>query len=141
MSVQKNSKIKFHYSVAIEDGTIVDSTIDESPLEVQLGSGELLPKLEEGLVGMAQGEEKQITLLPEDAFGPVLEDAITEIPRGNIELDESVEEGMYIDLSDEKEQMYRGLVKEMNDEFVTIDFNHPLAGKTLTFSVKVEEIL
>jgi len=141
MSVQKNSKIKFHYSVAIEDGTIVDSTIDESPLEVQLGSGELLPKLEEGLVGMAQGEEKQITLLPEDAFGPVLEDAITDIPRGNIELDESVEEGMYIDLSDEKEQMYRGLVKEMNDEFVTIDFNHPLAGKTLTFSVKVEEIL
>jgi FKBP-type peptidyl-prolyl cis-trans isomerase SlpA len=141
MSVQKKSKIKFHYSVAIEDGTIVDSTIDESPLEVQLGSGELLPKLEEGLVGMAQGEEKQITLLPEDAFGPVLEDAITEIPRGNIELDESVEEGMYIDLSDEKEQMYRGLVKEMNDEFVTIDFNHPLAGKTLTFSVKVEEIL
>jgi len=141
MSVQKDSKIKFHYSVTIEDGTVVDSTIDENPLEVQLGNNELLPKLEEGLVGMNKGDEKTITLAPEDAFGPIMEEAITEIPRGNIELDESVQEGMFIDLSDEKDQMYRGLVKELNDEFVKIDFNHPLAGKTLTFSVKVEEIL
>ncbi|MBZ4672139.1 peptidylprolyl isomerase [Deferribacterales bacterium Es71-Z0220] len=141
MSVQKDSKIKFHYSVTIEDGTVVDSTIDENPLEVQLGNNELLPKLEEGLVGMNKGDEKTITLAPEDAFGPVMDEAITDIPRGNIELDESVQEGMFIDLSDEKDQMYRGLVKELNDEFVKIDFNHPLAGKTLTFSVKIEEIL
>ncbi|UOD34086.1 peptidylprolyl isomerase [Deferribacteraceae bacterium V6Fe1] len=141
MSVQKDSKIKFHYSVTIEDGTVVDSTIDENPLEVQLGNNELLPKLEEGLIGMNKGDEKTITLAPEDAFGPVMDEAITDIPRGNIELDESVQEGMFIDLSDEKDQMYRGLVKELNDEFVKIDFNHPLAGKTLTFSVKVEEIL
>jgi FKBP-type peptidyl-prolyl cis-trans isomerase SlpA len=141
MSVQKDSKIKCHYSVTIEDGTVVDSTIDENPLEVQLGNNELLPKLEEGLVGMNKGDEKTITLAPEDAFGPVMDEAITDIPRGNIELDESVQEGMFIDLSDEKDQMYRGLVKELNDEFVKIDFNHPLAGKTLTFSVKIEEIL
>lgn len=141
MLVQKDSKIKFHYSVTIEDGTLVDSTIDENPLEVQLGNNELLPKLEEGLIGMSKGDEKTITLAPEDAFGLVMEDAITDIPRSNIELDESVQEGMFIDLSDEKDQMYRGLVKELNDEFVKIDFNHPLAGKTLTFSVKIEEIL
>lgn len=141
MLVQKDSKIKFHYSVTIEDGTVVDSTIDKNPLEVQLGNNELLPKLEEGLIGMSKGDEKTIILAPEDAFGLVMEDAICDIPRSNIELDELVEEGMFIDLSDEKDQMYRGLVKELNDEFVKIDFNHPLAGKTLTFNVKIAEIL
>jgi FKBP-type peptidyl-prolyl cis-trans isomerase SlpA len=141
MSVKNDSKIKFHYSVTVENGEVVDSTLDDNPIEVQLGNNELLTKLEEGMIGMNEGEERVIVLTPDEAFGGVSEEAITEIPRSNIDLDDTVKEGMFIDLSDEKDRMYRGLVKELNEEFVKIDFNHPLAGKTLTFTVKLEEIL
>ena len=141
MKVQKDSKIKFQYTVTTQSGEIVDGTDGEEALEVILGQGQLLPKLEESLVGMSVGEEKDVQILPEDAFGEVMEEAISQIPRGNIELTEEITAGMYIDLADENEEVYRGLVTEITDETVTIDFNHPLAGQTLNFKLKVENIL
>ncbi len=89
---------------------------------------------------MSKGEEKAIALEPEQAFGEIQEDAITDIPRQNIKLDDSIQEGMYIDLTDENEQNFRGLVKELNDDNVKIDFNHPLAGRKLTFNVEIVDI-
>lgn len=141
MKVQKDSKIKFHYTVTTQDGEIVDGTDGEEALEAQLGQNELLPKLEENLIGMFMGEEKNIQIAPEDAFGEVMDDAICEIPRENIELTEEITEGMYIDLADENEEVFRGLVTKITEETVTIDFNHPLAGQVLNFKLKVEAIL
>ncbi|MEC9492968.1 MULTISPECIES: FKBP-type peptidyl-prolyl cis-trans isomerase [Flexistipes] len=140
MEAGNNSKVTFHYTVTIEDGTVVDSTKEEEPLTVQLGEKQLLPDLEKELVGMKEGEEKSVELTPEQAFGEIQEDAITDIPRQNINLDENIQEGMYIDLTDENEQNFRGLVKELNDDNVKIDFNHPLAGRKLTFNVEVVEV-
>ncbi|AEI14566.1 peptidylprolyl isomerase FKBP-type [Flexistipes sinusarabici DSM 4947] len=140
MEAGNNSKVTFHYTVTIEDGTVVDSTKEEEPLTVQLGEKQLLPDLEKELVGMKEGEEKSVELTPEQAFGEIQEDAITDIPRQNINLDENIQEGMYIDLTDENEQNFRGLVKELNDDNVKIDFNHPLAGRKLTFYVEVVEV-
>lgn len=140
MEVGNESKVTFHYTVTIEDGTVVDSTKEEEPLDVELGQKQLLPDLEKELVGMKEGEEKSIELEPEQAFGDIQEDAITDIPRQNIKLDENIQEGMYIDLTDENEQNFRGLVKELSDDNVKIDFNHPLAGKKLTFNVEVVEV-
>ncbi|TYB36017.1 MAG: peptidylprolyl isomerase [Flexistipes sinusarabici] len=140
MEAGNDSKVTFHYTVTIEDGTVVDSTKEEEPLTVQLGEKQLLPDLEKELVGMKEGEEKSVELTPEQAFGEVQEDAITDIPRQNINLDENIQEGMYIDLTDENEQNFRGLVKELNDDNVKIDFNHPLAGRKLTFNVEVVEV-
>jgi len=140
MEAGNDSKVTFHYTVTIEDGTVVDSTKEEEPLTVQLGEKQLLPDLEKELVGMKEGEEKSVELNPEQAFGEVQEDAITDIPRQNINLDENIQEGMYIDLTDENEQNFRGLVKELSDDNVKIDFNHPLAGRKLTFNVEVVEV-
>lgn len=141
MKVQKDSKIKFHYTVTTQDGEIVDGTDGEEAMEAQLGENQLLPKLEENLVGMSVGEEKNIQIAPEDAFGEVMDDAVSEIPRKNIELTEEITEGMYIDLADENEEVFRGLVTKITEETVTIDFNHPLAGQILNFKLKVEDIL
>lgn len=141
MKVQKDSKIKFHYTVTTQDGEIVDGTDGEEAMEAQLGENQLLPKLEENLVGMSVGEEKNIQIAPEDAFGEVIDDAVSEIPRKNIELTEEITEGMYIDLADENEEVFRGLVTKITEETVTIDFNHPLAGQILNFKLKVEDIL
>lgn len=141
MKVQKDSKIKFHYTVTTQDGEIVDGTDGEEALEAQLGENQLLPKLEENLIGMSVGEEKNIQIAPEDAFGEVMDDAVSEIPRKNIELTEEITEGMYIDLADENEEVFRGLVTKITEETVTIDFNHPLAGQVLNFKLKVEDIL
>ncbi|HCW94107.1 MAG TPA: peptidylprolyl isomerase, partial [Flexistipes sinusarabici] len=86
MEAGNNSKVTFHYTVTIEDGTVVDSTKEEEPLTVQLGEKQLLPDLEKELVGMKEGEEKSVELTPEQAFGEIQEDAITDIPRQNINL-------------------------------------------------------
>jgi len=140
MEAGNDSKVTFHYTVTIEDGTVVDSTKEEEPLTVQLGEKQLLPDLEKELVGLKEGDEKSVELNPEQAFGEVQEDAITDIPKQNINLDENIQEGMYIDLTDENEQNFRGLVKELTDDNVKIDFNHPLAGRKLTFNVEVVEV-
>ncbi len=140
MEVGSDSKVVFHYTVTVEDGTVVDSTKEEEPLTVQLGENQLLPDLEKELIGMNKGEEKTIELDPEQAFGEIQEDAITDIPRQNIKLDDSIQEGMYIDLTDENEQNFRGLVKELSDDNVKIDFNHPLAGRKITFNVEIVDV-
>lgn len=141
MKVKKNSRIKFHYTVTTQDGEIVDGTEGEEALEAQLGKDQLLPKLEENLVGMSVGEEKNVQINPEDAFGEKMEDAVSEIPKEHIELTEEISEGMYIDLADENEEVYRGLVTEISETTIKVDFNHPLSGQVLNFKIKVESIL
>ncbi|MGA1861508.1 peptidylprolyl isomerase [Deferribacter thermophilus] len=140
MKVTNDSKVTFIYTVTLEDGTVVDAVSKEEPLVAEIGKNQLLPVLEEQMLGMDVGEKKNITLRPEDTFGPYNESLIAEIPREEIQLDPSIKEDMYIDLEDEQNNLYRGKVLELNDDYVKIDFNHPLAGETLTYTIEILEI-
>ncbi|MGA1845774.1 FKBP-type peptidyl-prolyl cis-trans isomerase [Deferribacter abyssi] len=140
MTVKNDSTVTFVYTVTLEDGTVVDTVTHEEPLTAEMGQNQLLPVLEEQILGMTVGDKKDVVLSPDDTFGPYNESLVTEIPRDEIQLDPSIKKDMYIDLEDEQNNLYRGKVLELTDEYVKIDFNHPLAGQTLTYSIEIIDI-
>jgi FKBP-type peptidyl-prolyl cis-trans isomerase SlpA len=137
--VETTSKVKVHYTGRLEDGTIFDTSIAEGrePLEVELGSGQLIKGFEAGLVDMSEGEKKTIEIESADAYGEYNPEMINEIPKTQVP--EGVKEG----------EMLQGMgpmgpvnvkVVEVKEETVVLDANHPLAGKKLIFDLEVVSI-
>ena len=140
MEVKEGSTVVFNYEVSI-DGDIVDSTYETGePLETTIGSGQLLPAMEEELIGLKVGDKHTFELEPDKAFGNYDKDAVIEIPKSNIELRKDIKVGMYMDIQDQQKNEYRGLITEITDDSVTMDFNHPLADKTLKYSVEILKV-
>ena len=133
----ENSVVGIEYEVK-EAGSneIVDSNKDAQPLEFVTGKGQIIPGLEKALEGMSEGESADILVKAEDAYGEVNPEAVQTLP---IEQFEGVDlkEGMTLYGQGEDGQTVQVVVKSFNDKEVTIDFNHPLAGKDLMFSVTV----
>ena len=139
--VKKGDKIKVKYTGTLDDGTVFDSSdIQGCLLEFIVGSGNLLKKFEEAVIGMKIEEEKEFTLQPQDAYGQHNPDYVKEISKEYFPSDEVIEQGMYyvMVLDDGRQMPVR--ISEVTDDKVTIDMNHPLAGKTLTFKIKIMEI-
>lgn len=140
MAIEKeNCVVAIEYEVK-EAGTteIVDSNKGGAALEFITGSGQIIPGLEAALVGMDNGENGDILVKAADAYGDIHPDALQEVPRDQFEGIE-LEEGMMLYGQGEQGQTVQVVVKSYNDETVTIDYNHPLAGKDLMFSVTVLE--
>jgi FKBP-type peptidyl-prolyl cis-trans isomerase 2 len=139
--VKKGDKIKVEYEGKLEDGTIFDSSKKhEAPLEFTVGEGQLIKGFEEAVVGMNVGEEKEIKLLPEEAYGNHNPELVREMPKETFQSDQEIEPGMMflMNLPDGRQIPVR--ITNVSDEKVTIDLNSPLAGKTLVFKIKVLEI-
>ncbi len=139
--VAENSLVTLHYRIATADNVEMVSTFEAGPATLQLGSGELAPTLETCLAGLAVGEHKTFVLSPEMAFGPHNPQMVSRVPRDA--LPPRVEPKLFepVSLPAEDGSSYSGLVLEMDDEFVLLDFNHPLAGKSIQFEVKVVGVL
>lgn len=136
--VKKGNYVKVHYTGTLDDGSTFDSSKDRDPIEVLAGSGMLIKGFDDALVGMKAGEEKDITIKAEDAYGEHRADMVRPVPRkefGDMEL----KDGMTIGIRAPTGQVFPVTVVEFDEENVTIDGNHPLAGKTLHFNLKVEE--
>jgi FKBP-type peptidyl-prolyl cis-trans isomerase 2 len=123
-----------------EDGTLWFKNDKDSPLTLVVGEGKLLTSLEHELVDMTAGESKTITLSPENGFGQHHESLVMKVPRKSFNPDFTPEIGarVAIDFSDDKHLV--GTILESTDEILTIDFNHPLAGKTVLFTFTVISI-
>ncbi len=138
MAVQdKNWVVGIKYELREQGGTeILDSNKEDAPLEFVLGTGMIIPGLEKGLVGLNEGDEKQIEVPAEEAYGANNPEAIQMLP---IEQFEGIdlEKGMMLYGQGEDGQTTQVVVKDFNDTDVTIDFNHPMAGKDLVFDVVV----
>ena len=139
--IETNSLVTLHYRIATADGVEMVSTFAATPATLQLGSGELAPTLEACLEGLDVDEHKTFTLPPEKAFGLHNAQMVNRVPRDA--LPPKVEPRLYelVELPAEDGSKYAGLVLEMDDEFVLLDFNHPLAGKTIQFEVKIVGVL
>jgi len=140
-AVEKGDKIKVEYVGTLEDGTIFDSSENHgAPLEFEVGAGQLIKGFDNGVVGMKIGEEKEITIQPEEGYGQYNPDFLKDMPKDMFPEDQPIEIGMFfmIDLPDGRKTPVR--VSKITDENVTVDFNPPLAGKTLIFKIKVIEI-
>ena len=136
---ETTSKVKVHYTGKLEDGTIFDTSLTEGrePLEVQLGEGQLIKGFETGLIDMNEGEKKTIELSVEDSYGEPRPEFINEVPRANVP--EGVQEGETLQGMGPQGPV-NVKVTAVNEETVTLDANHPLAGKKLIFDLEVIEI-
>ena len=140
MAIEANNcVVAISYDVK-EAGTteIVDSNRDSAPLEFITGIGQIIPGLENALVGMDNGEEGEILVNAADAYGDINPDAVQEVPKDQFDGIE-LEEGMMLYGQGEEGQTVQVVVKSFTDDTVTIDYNHPLAGKDLMFNVTVLE--
>lgn len=138
--VDKNKVVSIHYTGTLEDGTVFDSSDGREPLEFIYGIGQIIPGLEEGMVGLKEGDKKKIeSISPDKAYGEKSEEAKQEVPKSQLPQDVEVEVGMQL-AAQGPQGPIPVVVDEIKDESVVIDFNHPLAGKELTFEIEVIKV-
>ncbi len=139
-NAQEGSKVKIHFKGILENGEIFADSHGQDPLEFTVGGGELLPDLEQAVIGMEQGETKDITIAPDGAYGPRREELIVDVDKSEFpeHISPAVGEKLQIQTSNQENILVE--VKEVDEESVTLDANHPLAGETLYFNVEMVEI-
>ena len=137
--VQPGAEVSFDYTLTDDSGKVVDSSKGKTPMHYVHGKGQIIPGLEKELAGMAVGGEKKVTVKPEDAYGPVDPRAFQEIPKEKLP-PEALQVGTMLMAQGPGGQGVPVRVHEIKDSTVIMDFNHPLAGKTLSFDVKITEI-
>jgi FKBP-type peptidyl-prolyl cis-trans isomerase SlyD len=133
--------VRLDYTLALSDGEIYDSSAESGPLEYLQGHGQLIPGLEEALYDMGVGDEKDVIVTPDVAYGEYDPEAIQSIPRDIFPPEMELESGMSIDLYDEDaEEEIEATIEEVGKEAVLVNFNHPLAGETLNFHVRIVDL-
>jgi FKBP-type peptidyl-prolyl cis-trans isomerase 2 len=137
--VESGSTVGIEYTLSLEDGTKVDSNVGGEALRFEQGSGQIIPGLDKDLIGMKVGEIKQVKVTPDEGYGQVNPAAFTEVPVSELPED-AREPGMLLVAQDDQGRTQRLRVHKVEGDKATLDFNHPLAGKTLIFDVKILEV-
>jgi peptidylprolyl isomerase len=139
-TVKNGDKISVHYTGKYEDGQVFDSSIDRDPLEIEVGTAQVIKGFEDALVGMAKGEKKTVNIPPDHGYGQYDPALLIEIPKSNVPENMTPELGMKLKLSDNKGKSVLVVVTEIGDESIKLDANHPLAGKVLVFDLELVNI-
>jgi FKBP-type peptidyl-prolyl cis-trans isomerase 2 len=132
--------VKVHYTGKLEDGTVFDSSRERDPLEFKLGGGQVIPGFEQAVVGMSPGETKTATVPATDAYGERRDDMSTDISRDRLPDGLEPEVGQQLQAQNEQGQAIPVTITDVSDDAVTLDANHPLAGKDLTFDIELVEV-
>ena len=140
-AAKSGDTVRIHYTGKLEDGTQFDSSEGRDPLEFALGSGNVIPGFENAVEGMAVGDKKSVTIPPEEAYGPRHEQLIQEVPRNRLPDGMTPTVGMDLQSQNENGQVMQFSVTAVDEESITVDGNHPLAGKALSFDVELVEIV
>jgi FKBP-type peptidyl-prolyl cis-trans isomerase 2 len=138
--VKSGDKVRIHYKGTLADGTVFDSSEGRDPLEFTVGSGQVIVGMDKEMLGMTVGEKKTITAVAEEAYGPRQDDAQQDVPREMIPADIPLEVGMQLQMQSPEGQVIPVSVVAIGEEKVTLDANHMLAGKDLTFDIELVEI-
>ena len=138
---QLDDTVRIHYTGKLEDGSIIDSSVDRDPLQLTIGKGEVIPGIEETLTGMEPGETKTTTLSPDQAFGERRDDLVTTVERRWLPADLEPSPGQKLQVPRSDGKPITVTVTDVNDATVTVDANHPLAGRPLVFEVQLVEIV
>jgi peptidylprolyl isomerase len=137
---KQGDTVKVHYQGTLTDGTVFDSTHEQEPLEFTIGEGKIIPGFEESIVGMEEGQTKDVSVTPDQAYGDYNENGVVNFPRENLPEDINPELGMTLQMTTPEEQTVYVTVTEIEDETITLDANHPLAGKDLHFQIELLEV-
>ncbi len=132
--------VKVHYTGKLNDGTVFDSSVEREPLEVTIGAGQVIPGFEKGIIGMAPGETKSISIGMDEAYGEHRQELTMEVNKSDFPESITPEIGQMLQMKNPNGDLIRVVVSEIKDDTVTIDANHPLAGKDLTFDLELVSI-
>ncbi len=134
--IEDGKTVSIEYTLTLDDGTVVDSNVGQDPLVYEAGAGQILPALDQALNGLGAGDTKSVALSPTDGYGDVDESLYFEVPLGQLP-DNARQPGTPLVAKREDGREIRVLVHEVKTETAVLDYNHPLAGKALSFEVKV----
>ncbi len=132
--------VKIHYTGTLEDGTTFDTSVGREPLEFTLGEGQLIPGFEEAVKGMQVGQSKTVTIPSERAYGPHLDDLVLVIEREQLLGNLDPEVGQRLQMQQTDGRTIVGIVTDVSETTITVDANHPLTEKDLTFEIELVEI-
>jgi peptidylprolyl isomerase len=133
--------VKMYYAVKLEDGTVFDSILNDEPMKIIIGAMQVLPDVEEALIGMTPGSSKTIKVPSEQAFGPYIEELVIEEDRNDFPEDFKFEVGQHLQIPQKGSNPYLATVLKVSDTTITLDKNHPLSGKDLIVDIQLVEIL
>jgi len=140
--VKKDDTVKVHYTGKLDDGQVFDSSVERGePLKFTMGQGQLIPGFEDGIIDMKVNEKKTINISKEKAYGEIREELVQEVPKSQLPENIKPEVGMGLTSQTQDGQEINLIVKDVKDESIVVDGNHPLAGKDLTFELEVLEIM
>lgn len=139
-TAKRGDTVRIHYTGTLTDGTEFDSSVGRDPLEFTLGSGEIIAGLDSEIDGMAVGEKKSIAIASQNAYGPYHADRVQQVPRSAIPPEINPLVGARLQAVSEDGREIALIVTAADAQTVTLDANHPLAGKDLVFAVELVEI-
>lgn len=138
---KEKDKVRVHYTGKLEDGTVFDSSRERDPLEFTIGEERLIPGFEQAVVGMQPGETKVENVAAGEAYGPFRDELVQELSRKDFPDDITLSQGQRFEARTASGQPLMLTVIDVADDKVTVDANHPLAGKDLVFEIELVEIL
>ena len=135
--IERNSRVTLFYRLGLTDDQVLEDNFDEEPMTIELGRGEMAEGLELALIGLREGDEQTIDIGPDLAFGFTDETLFRSIPRAEFDPELELEVGLIIEFATDDGESLPGTVLDFNDIEVRVDLNHPLAGQTVRYSVKI----
>ena len=138
--VSEGTRVFLNFSISLEDGSEVDTNFGGEPVDFAIGDGSLLPGFERLIFGMSAGERQMFTVTPENAFGQPNDNNVQYLPRDQFDDDVELEIGLVFSFGDAGGGELPGLVIAFDEDEVTVDFNHPLAGRNILFDVLVHRV-
>lgn len=136
--IQKGSKVSIHYTLTV-DGQVVDSSEGKEPLSYVHGEGQIIPGLESELANFKQGDKKNVKIPPEKGYGPYNPEAVHKVARTAFKESEGMKAGDIVS-GQVQGQPFQAVVSEVGEKDITLNLNHPLAGKTLNFDIEVVSV-
>lgn len=137
---KQGDTVAVHYTGKLDDGQVFDSSQGRDPLEFEVGSGQVIPGFERAVDGLAVGESREVRIEPEEGYGEPREDLIVAVERDQFPADADPAVGQQVQVQVAPEENRVATIREIGDDSITLDLNHPLAGQPLTFDVELVEI-
>ncbi|MEC7963440.1 MAG: peptidylprolyl isomerase [Pseudomonadota bacterium] len=138
--VKTGDTVGIHYTGTLKDGSVFDSSEGRDPLTFEVGSGQIIPGLDKALPGMAVGDKKTVEVPAMEAYGPIQPGARQSLPRADFPADIPAEIGLQLQMQTPDGQVLPVTIVDLTDDEITLDANHPLAGKDLTFAIELVSI-
>jgi len=140
LKIGPTTQVTLHFALKLDNGDVVDSTFERAPATFTVGDGKLLPGFERKLFGLSRGAREQFSVLPEDGFGQPNPANVQRIKRSLFTPDMDLHEGLVVSFADATKSELPGVISAFEGDEVLVDFNHPLAGRTLIFDVEIIDV-